>query len=128
VWGAASGLRVYILGLPLTGRRQTGYHTGRLCGLALRRQPALHGVQGSPPLTQRLLPRLRIIPVQIQGRLQARGAHHRRPSLRGHCRHPPPLLARHHAQGLPQRVSQEILRLLHPGGAPPQGARIQGRP
>ena len=66
-----------------------------------------------------------VVPVRIQGGLQAGGGQGRHSRLRGHDGHPrglpPPLRTRDHAQGPAQGVSHQVDRVLPPGPPPTTG-------
>ena len=110
---------------PAPGARRPG-SPARRAPRPLGAPPALlHRVQGREQRRERLRPRGGVVPVQIERRFQAGASDQRRPGVRRHLRQPPPLLAREHAQRLPQGVAQQVIGVFDPPGAP-QRARIQG--
>jgi hypothetical protein len=86
--------------------------------------PGLHRLQRVQPQRQRLLPCRQVVPVQVEGSLQARPAQDVCPCFPGHFRQPPPLLAGDHAQGLAPGVPQQVGGVFHPP-RPPQRATVQ---
>ena len=125
--GAVAGqVRVLVTDLP-GGRHRLG--RGLIASQA--GDERLHEIKEAQYLGQSLVPGGRVVPVQVQRRLQAGGAQLRHPGL---CCHdggpgglPPPLHSRDHAQSLAQGVSHQVQGVLHPARAPQRG-RIQCRP
>ena len=119
---------VHVLVTDLAGGR---HRSGRRLVAGLAGDEGFHPLQQAQHLGQRPVPGARVIPVPVQGRLQAGGGQFRHARLRRHhggpCGLPPPLQHRDHAQGLAQGVSHQVKGVLHPA-RPPQRGRVQRRP
>jgi hypothetical protein len=106
-----------VLVTDLPGRGQPLDHCRVVLTAKLGGQP-FHPADRGQHHPQRVRQRSRVVPVQIQRRLQTGSPKLGHARLGGQhpgsFRQPPPLLARHHAHDLAQRVAQQIDGVLHP--------------
>src|SRR6266478_591219 len=92
--------------------RERGLRQLRLF-LLQRVHPGFHGLQDGQDQAQRLFSLPDLVPIPIEGRLQARLTHHPCSGLFGYLGQLPPLLVCHHAHDLFERVSHQIRGVFH---------------
>ena len=122
------------LALVTTSCAHTWWATARLSATCAAARGAAGSTSGcvdgghlSQHQAQGLLTSARVIPIQVQRRLQARAVEQAGAGLLRHVRQLPPLLASNHAQSLAQGVPQKIVGIFDPASAPQRRA-VQGRP
>jgi hypothetical protein len=124
-----SGGELQVLLTDLAGRRHRRRRCWRRLGVGGHQHR--HLLQRGQHHLKGMLAGGRVVPVDVQRRLQAGGGQHPGACLfgqrRGPLGQPPPLLARDHTQGLAQGVSHQVVGVLHPA-SPPQGTGVQRRP